>query len=144
MADPLAIIKDTVTRVLEGAAFLFTDEIAPEMMPVQGSAWDALGVGIEYHGPHSGQVRLWVPYALAKANIKIDSTTLSVTVSSVIAAAAGTVFKLAGAWLEAHKGSWWGKLFLIAKAPAYSNAPAPQPAPVVVPTIPVQTTPPGA
>lgn len=71
-------------------------------------------------------------YALAKANIKIDSTTLSVIVNSALSAVAGTAFTFVGRWLESNKATWWGRLFLLAKAPAYSPAPAPQPAPVVV------------
>lgn len=64
-------------------------------------------------------------YALAKANIKIDNTLVSVVVNSVVSAVAATGYKFAVSWLETVKSSKWGRLFFIAKAPVYPPTPTP-------------------
>lgn len=64
-------------------------------------------------------------YALAKANIKIDSTTLSVIVNSAVSAVVATGYTYAVRWLETFKSSKWGRLFLIAKQPSYPPVVAP-------------------
>lgn len=71
-------------------------------------------------------------YALAKANIKIDDTALSVIVNSAVSAVVAAGYTYAVRWLETFKSSKWGRLLLIAKAPAYAPGPAPAPAPTVI------------
>lgn len=85
-----------------------------------------------------------IAYALAKANIKIDNTYLDVTVNTVLSTIVAAGYTYAVRWLETFKSSKWGRLFLIAKAPAYAPGPAPQPAPVITGPVAGGVTPLGA
>lgn len=82
-----------------------------------------------------------IVYALSKANIKIDNTALDVVVNSAVSTVVAAGYTFAVRWLETFKSSKWGRLFLIAKAPAYAPGPAPQPAPsnvTIIPTLGLQ------
>ena len=46
-----------IARVLEDAAFIFTDELEPETHP--SAAWTADGVSLTFSGERSGSFRLW-------------------------------------------------------------------------------------
>lgn len=71
-------------------------------------------------------------YALAKANVHLDDPTLALAVNTVMAAALGSLWTVVVRLLETRVAPWWGRLFIIPKAPAYSPGVGPQLAPVVV------------
>lgn len=66
MDEKLAIVKDCAMRILERAAFLFSDEIAENCIPGTDASWIGKGVGLEYQGPVVGEIRLWVGSGLPK------------------------------------------------------------------------------
>lgn len=52
------ILSRVVPHILEGAAFVFTDDLPPEQRPPT-SEWSAQGVRLTFEGPISGDLRLW-------------------------------------------------------------------------------------
>ena len=49
---------EIITRVLEEAAFVFTDTLFPEDAP-DASSWEASGVALRFFGPVGGEIRMW-------------------------------------------------------------------------------------
>ena len=49
---------EVISRILEDAAFVFTDAISGEDIPVPGE-WEASGVGLDFSGEQCGQMRMW-------------------------------------------------------------------------------------
>ena len=64
--DLTTIARDSTLRILEGAAFLFTDLLEPESTPGRKEHWAQLGVRLDWTGPVKGEMRLWINDALAK------------------------------------------------------------------------------
>jgi len=64
MAEPTEILLDATNKVLEGAAFVFTAEVDPSLIPADPLQWDAEGVSLAFEGPRRGEVHLWVERAL--------------------------------------------------------------------------------
>jgi len=61
-----ALLKESLVKVLEGAAFVFTDELPPERIPEHGKSWGAIGVGLEFEGSlQRGTVDLWLSEELS-------------------------------------------------------------------------------
>lgn len=60
------IAEQSTTKILESATFLFTDKLAPEEIPDMEANWQQVGVRLEYHGPHSGELRMWINEPLSK------------------------------------------------------------------------------
>lgn len=58
--------KESAIRILERAAFLFTDEIDSTSIPALGSNWNQKGVALEYTGPVCGELRMWMPESLSR------------------------------------------------------------------------------
>jgi CheY-specific phosphatase CheX len=67
MSDQLInAAREASVRILECAAFLFTDSLPPESVPQHGSQWHQIGVSLEYNGPVNGELRMWLSEALSK------------------------------------------------------------------------------
>ena len=49
---------EIVNRILEEAAFVFTDSLLPEDVP-DPSTWEASGVALRFFGTPSGEMRMW-------------------------------------------------------------------------------------
>jgi hypothetical protein len=49
---------EVVNRILEEAAFVFTDALMPEDVP-DPSMWEASGVSLRFFGNPSGEMRMW-------------------------------------------------------------------------------------
>ena len=64
--EQLDMAKEAAIRILERAAFLFTDEIEDEQCPKANSKWGQKGVALDYQGPVSGELRLWMPESLSR------------------------------------------------------------------------------
>lgn len=62
----LGHLRSSAERILEGAAFLFTDELQPMDIPSPHQEWGQVGVRLEFHGPHSGELRMWLPLSLSR------------------------------------------------------------------------------
>jgi|GEM_PF-909267 len=58
--------REASVRILECAAFLFTEELAPESIPPHESEWHQIGVSLEYTGPVNGELRMWLSEPLSK------------------------------------------------------------------------------
>lgn len=60
------IAEASTVNILEGAAFIFTEKLAPEEIPQVSESWTQIGVRLEYEGPHSGELRMWIDEPLSK------------------------------------------------------------------------------
>jgi len=49
---------EVISRILEDAAFVFTDVISDNSIPTAGE-WEAAGVGLDFSGEQCGQMRMW-------------------------------------------------------------------------------------
>jgi hypothetical protein len=58
-----AALKAVITRVLEEAAFIFSDDLSGEEKP-SAVAWNPSGVSLSFTGQRSGTLRLWATPAL--------------------------------------------------------------------------------
>lgn len=59
-------LSESAVRVLEGAAFLFTDDLNPENTPRDISAWSPIVTSLHYEGPNVGFCELWLSQSMAK------------------------------------------------------------------------------
>lgn len=62
----LRIVEASCIHILEHAAFLFTEQMLPEDYPESASQWLPIGVRLEYEGPRSGELRLWIAEPLSR------------------------------------------------------------------------------
>jgi len=58
-------IIEVITKILEEAAFVFTDTLSNEDMP-DPSTWDATGVVLQFYGPVNGEMRMWASNGFAR------------------------------------------------------------------------------
>jgi Chemotaxis phosphatase CheX len=58
------IATQTISRILGEAAFIFTDNLDLSARPGHGT-WDADGVSLQFFGPQSGELRMWVSKGFA-------------------------------------------------------------------------------
>lgn len=49
---------EVISRILEDAAFVFTDAILEDDIPAPDT-WEASGVGLDFSGEQCGQMRMW-------------------------------------------------------------------------------------
>ncbi len=59
-------LNDSAIRVLEGAAFLFTDVLPDERRPDTVKEWNPIIASLWYNGPNQGVCELWISPGLAK------------------------------------------------------------------------------
>lgn len=69
---------------------------------------------------------------LAKANIHLNAAWETNAISGALGIGATSLWYVGVRLLETRVAPWWGRLFIIPKAPAYSPGVGPQLAPVVV------------
>ena len=75
------IAEQTITRVLEGAAFIFTDPLAESDIPLL-QTWEADGVSLKFKGKPTGMMHLWVSEGFA---CSIAANMLGIDMESEIA-----------------------------------------------------------
>ena len=65
MDTMLGIAAQTISRMLEAAAFIFTDSLSDSDKPALDS-WQAEGVSLRFNGEPSGTVHMWVSGGFAR------------------------------------------------------------------------------
>jgi len=64
MAAILENAKQTISRILSDAAFIFTDNLDESARPTNES-WDAEGVSLQFFGTPAGELHMWVSKGFA-------------------------------------------------------------------------------
>lgn len=59
-------LNESATRVLEGAAFLFTEPLANDAIPKSIDEWQPMVANLWYEGPNKGFCELWLTTNMAK------------------------------------------------------------------------------
>jgi len=65
------VLLDVISRILQDAAFLFTDDFDEEMTP-DFTTWKPRGAQLSFKGPSSGSLHIWAEsdfYKIAAANM---------------------------------------------------------------------------
>jgi len=60
------VAKDSAIRILERAAFLFTEELDEQDRPMASGEWFPKGVALDYSGPFTGELKLWMPAKICR------------------------------------------------------------------------------
>lgn len=63
--DQKARTVEVISRVLEEAAFVFTDNLDAQDLP-DPLTWDAQGVALKFTGEESGEMRMWASKGFAR------------------------------------------------------------------------------
>lgn len=62
----VAIAKESAIRILERAAFLFSEDIPENQIPLADTFWRQKGYALDYSGPLKGELRIWLPESLSR------------------------------------------------------------------------------